>query len=451
MLTTCQTNQHQKYLAQLPKIAQSVMGFSTLFSPSEFRKTLLEKISSATHRIYIVALYLDNDEGGQEIFAALYAAKNKTPHLDICVLVDWHRAQRCRLGATTEFTNADWYCEMSKQYLNGCIPVYGIPVNTREALGVLHLKGSVIDNTVLYTGASFNNMYLHQRDTYRYDRYQLISNKVLADTMLHWIKTGLLEAPAVHRLDRLERPQYSEIKHVVRKFRKELRRCCYKFNSNTSNDHLSVTPLLGLGKNSILNKTIHHLMLSSKCMLMICTPYFNLPTLLVRNIVYLLRQGKVVEIIVGDKTANDFYIPEDQPFTMIGTLPYLYEINLRCFLSRFQHYINNGQLMVRLWIDGKNSYHLKGIWIDDEWMMLTGNNLNPRAWCLDLENAVVVHDPLRQLLEQRTHELKIIRQHTTFIQCFQDLENISDYPDPARKLICRLHRMRIDRLLRRIL
>ncbi|STV80938.1 CDP-diacylglycerol--serine O-phosphatidyltransferase [Klebsiella pneumoniae] len=47
-----------------------------------------------------------------------------------------------------------------------------------------------------------------------------------------------------------------------------------------------------------------------------------------------------MEIIVGDKTANDFYIPEDQPFKIIGALPYLYEINLRRFLSRLQYYVS---------------------------------------------------------------------------------------------------------------
>lgn len=35
--------------------------------------------------------------------------------------------------------------------------------------------------------------------------------------------------------------------------------------------------------------------------LTICTPYFNLPAVLVRNIIQLLRDGKQVEIIVGDK------------------------------------------------------------------------------------------------------------------------------------------------------
>ena len=52
--------------------------------------------------------------------------------------------------------------------------------------------------------------------------------------------------------------------------------------------------------------------------LTICTPYFNLQAILVRNIIQLLREGKKVEIIVGDKTANDFYIPEDEPFKIIG-------------------------------------------------------------------------------------------------------------------------------------
>ncbi|MEX5716592.1 phospholipase D-like domain-containing protein [Serratia ureilytica] len=143
--------------------------------------------------------------------------------------------------------------------------------------------------------------------------------------------------------------------------------------------------MVGLGKQSVLNKTIHHLMSCTDQKLTLCTPYFNLPALLVRNIIYLLRQGKQVEIIVGDKTANDFYIPEDQPFKIIGALPYLYEINLRRFLSRLQRYIDTGQLIVRLWKDGDNSYHLKGMWVDEEWQLITGNNLNLRAWRLDLE------------------------------------------------------------------
>ncbi|MBK0091796.1 CDP-diacylglycerol--serine O-phosphatidyltransferase [Erwinia sp. S59] len=451
MLSKFKRNKHQQHLAQLPKLSQSVSDVTTLYSPAEFRETLLTKIAAAEKRICIAALYLENDDGGRGIMQALYAARQARPELDISILVDWHRAQRGRIGAARGLTNADWYCEMAAQHPDIAIPVYGIPVNTREALGVLHLKGFIIDDTLLYSGASLNDVYLHQHDKYRYDRYQLIRNPQLADTMYAWICENLKQSDAVNRLDQTERPSSPEIKNETRQFRQDLRSFNYQFAGNADNESLAVTPLVGLGKRSLLNKTIFHLMPCAERKLTLCTPYFNLPAILVRNLIHLLRQGKEVEIIVGDKTANDFYIPPEQPFKIIGALPYLYEINLRRFLSRLQYYVNNGQLTVRLWKDGENSYHLKGIWVDDEWMMITGNNLNPRAWRLDLENAVLIHDPKNELAEQREKELTLIREHTTTVQHFRELESISDYPAKVRKLIRRLRRIRIDRLISRLL
>ncbi|MBN7122606.1 phosphatidylserine synthase [Erwinia billingiae] len=451
MLSKFKRNKHQQHLAQLPKLSQSAADFTTLYSAADFRKTLLEKISGAKHRICIVALYLENDDGGRSILNALYEAKRLRPELDVRVLVDWHRAQRGRIGAARTATNADWYCELADAHPDIHITVYGVPVNTREALGVLHLKGSIIDDTLFYTGASLNDVYLHQHDKYRYDRYQLITNPTLANTMFDWIETNLIQAEAVHRLDQHERPKSPEIKNETRQFRQDLRGFDYEFEGDANNEQLAVTPLVGLGKRSLLNKTIFHLMPCAEQKLTLCTPYFNMPAILVRNIIWLLRQGREVEIIVGDKTANDFYIPEDQPFKIIGALPYLYEINLRRFLSRLQYYVTNGQLTVRLWKDGENSYHLKGMWVDDEWLLITGNNLNPRAWRLDLENAVLIHDPLQQLVEQSRHELALIRQNTTVVEHFRDLESIADYPLKVRKLIRRLRRIRIDRLISRIL
>ncbi len=71
------------------------------------------------------------------------------------------------------------------------IPVYGVPVNTREALGVLHFKGFIIDDSVLYSGASLNDVYLHQLGKYRYDRYHLIRNPQMADIMFNWVDKNL--------------------------------------------------------------------------------------------------------------------------------------------------------------------------------------------------------------------------------------------------------------------
>ena len=41
------------------------------------------------------------------------------------------------------------------------IEIYGVPVKGRELLGVLHLKGFIFDDTLLYSGASLNDIYLH--------------------------------------------------------------------------------------------------------------------------------------------------------------------------------------------------------------------------------------------------------------------------------------------------
>lgn len=91
------------------------------------------------------------------------------------------------------------------------------------------------------------------------------------------------------------------------------------------------------------------------------------------------------------------------------------------------------------------------MWVDDEWQLITGNNLNPRAWRLDLENAILFHDPKHEMQEQRHKELETIRTHTTVVGHYLELQSIQEYPVKVRKLIRRLRRIRIDRLISRIL
>ncbi|MBX4180679.1 CDP-diacylglycerol--serine O-phosphatidyltransferase [Sodalis sp. CWE] len=451
MFSNFKQKKHRQYVAQLPKIPQVAADVKTLYSPHDFYRELIRIISFAKKRIYLVALYLEQDQGGKRILEAVYKAKYHNVSLDATILIDWHRAQRNRIGEIGSNTNADWYCRMMQDHPDIDVPIYGIPVNTREALGVFHLKGCIIDDQVIYSGASLNNVYLHQLDKYRYDRYKIIRNLSLSDTLLTYIKQYLLTAPAVRRLDNVSRPKTFEIKHDTKMLRQLLRKADYRFQGKANSNELAITPLIGLGRQSPLNKTIHHLLCSTENNLILCTPYFNLPTLLKYDLISLLRIGKRIEIVIGDKTANDFYVPEESSFKMIDILPYLYEINLRHFLRPLQRYIDENKLIVRLWQDGTNSFHIKGIWIDNTWQLLTGNNLNPRAWRLDLENALLIHDPEEVLCLQRKKELDQICIHTKIIQHFSELENIDDYPIKIRKFIRRLRRMLIDRLINRIL
>ncbi|MBH3422256.1 CDP-diacylglycerol--serine O-phosphatidyltransferase [Pseudomonas gessardii] len=426
-------------------------AIEVLSGAAEFRRCLLEKIAQAQHRIYLVALYLQQDEAGQEVFDALHAAKAARPELEIVVMVDWLRAQRGLIGAGKQPGNSAWYQAMTQSHPTH-VPVYGVPVQTRELFGVLHLKGFVIDDSVLYSGASLNNVYLHKFDKYRFDRYHLIHNKPLADSMQHLVEHGLVASKAVHRLDLPNLPTTRSLRNDIGDLRSRLKHATYDTTVGQAGiGGLSVSPLLGVGKNNPLSRVICELIASAQQQLTLCTPYFNLPLPVTREINRALARGVKIDIIVGDKTANDFYIPPSEPFRIIAALPYLYEISLRRFAKRHQRMIDSGQLSLHLWRDGDNTYHLKGMWVDERYTLLTGNNLNPRAFRLDLENALLIDDPQGQWLAPRRSELAEIFRHATRIQGYQQLQTLVDYPEAVGKFLRRVSRVRVERLLYRIL
>ncbi|EXI91649.1 MAG: CDP-diacylglycerol--serine O-phosphatidyltransferase [Candidatus Accumulibacter sp. BA-94] len=156
-------------------------------------------------------------------------------------------------------------------------------------------------------------------------------------------------------------------------------------------------------------------------------------------------------IIVGDKTANDFYIPADQAFTTIGALPYLYEANLRRFCKQHQDEVDRGLLDLYLWRHEDHSYHLKGLLLDNDYALLTGSNLNPRAWRLDLENGLLIHDPQGQLASQHRAEVERILQHCRRLDHHRSLDSVASYPEPVQRILRRLARTRTDRLLNQVL
>lgn len=437
---------------QLPTIAQDPDKFGILFSAEEFRTHLIESIRQASKRIYIVALYLEDDEAGREILTELYEAKQRNPGLQISICVDWHRAQRGLIGAATSEGNAAMYKSFKQQY-DHCIPVYGIPVRGREVFGVLHLKGFIIDDEVIYSGASLNNVYLNKKERYRFDRYHTFENKTLADSMVKFIQQQMLEHPAVNDLACNSKPSTKEIKTDIRQFRASLTQASYEFEPETvSEQQIGVTPLVGIGKRrNRLNQYIVQLIAQAKEEIFICTPYFNFPRGVAKEVRKAIRRGVKVHIVVGDKTANDFYIPPEQGFKTIGGLPYLYELNLRRFAKLNEANIASRNLSIHLWKDGDNSFHLKGIWIDKRYMLLTGNNLNPRAWKLDLENALLITDEHHHLSERFEQEIENILQHTQLVCTYKQIEKMENYPEPVQRLIRKIMRLKADRVLKQIL
>jgi CDP-diacylglycerol--serine O-phosphatidyltransferase len=435
-----------------PCLAVSAEHFRTLAGPREFRETLLAQIAQARRRILLPALYLQDDDAGREVLGALYAARKARPQVEIAVFVDWHRAQRGLIGKSKSAGNAALYQEMAQRCGPG-VDVYGVPVQQREFMGVMHLKGFIIDDCVLYSGASLNDVYLQRHERYRLDRYHLICHRPLADSMASLL-TGLVRgSAAVHPLDTGTAPKTLAIRNAIVRFRRALAKARYHFSGATIKPgEIGITPLLGIGaRDNELNETILQLILRAKQRLVLFTPYFNLPGPIRRAVDAQIAAGSRVTIVLGDKTANDFYIPTDQPFKTIGALPYLYEANLRRFCRTHQRAIDAGLLDVHLWRHDDNSFHLKGLLVDDDYALLTGNNINPRAWRLDLENGLLIHDPQKLLLPQHLAELATIMAHTRRLHDHQALDAVDTYPPPVQRLIKRLARVRADRLVNQVL
>lgn len=437
---------------QMPTIALDPDKFNVLHTAQAFRECLLKQIKNAKNRIYIAALYLEDDEAGREVLTAIYNAKQSNPSLDIVICVDWHRAQRGLIGAEQSEGNASFYKEFSKKYEHS-VPVYGVPVRGREVFGVLHLKGFVVDDTVIYSGASLNNIYLNYHDKYRFDRYHVIESKALANSMTDFIKVEILSHPAVNKLCCDDKPTTKDIKFAIRQFRSSLGQSKYQFENETiTSDQIAITPLVGIGKRrNRLNQRITQLIASATEEVFICTPYFNFPKSVATEVKKALKRGVKVTIVVGDKTANDFYIPPEEKFKTIAGLPYLYEINLRRFAKTNEANMASRKLSIQLWKHEKNSYHLKGIWVDKRDMLLTGNNLNPRAWSLDLENALLIQDKNHLLQSKFEDEVNNILKHTDPIGSYKQLEKLETYPADVQKLIRKITRVKADRVLKKIL
>ena len=423
-----------------------------LDDPAAFRHTLLSLIAGAKRRIVIVALYLQDDEAGREVLDALYAACKSNPRIEVEVYVDWHRARRGLIGKAASEGNAALYRDYASRLGEG-VAIYGVPVQNRELFGVLHLKGFVIDDDVLYSGASINDVYLAKQGRYRLDRYHLIRHAGLAQSMAAFVRHNFRDSEAVIRLDRTPLPSTRELQNAIRHLRRQLQHAQYDVSRESlPPDEVAVTPLLGFGRSdNQLNDVLLALLRGARRRVVLFTPYFNLPRPVRTVLGNLLRRGCVIDIMVGDKTANDFYIPPHEPFRKIGLLPYLYENNLRRFARSHRKHMERGQLNLWLWRDGDNSYHLKGLLIDDEVALITGNNLNPRAWALDLENGLLLRDPSCRLTAQHEAEWSALRSHATRLDDYHALDNPRRYPIEVRKMLRQLSRVRLDRLLNRLL
>ena len=428
-------------------------------SPKQYKQQLLSLIASARKRIFITALYLQDDEAGRDILHALYQAKANFPELIINVFVDYNRGQRGLIGEKESLGNRALYLQLAEEYVQK-INIYGVAVKRKEVFGVLHLKGMVFDDKLFYTGASINDIYCQQNERYRLDRYCLFSSASLANSFCRYLDDTFIDSALAPLLNQTALPDQAQQKQLLADLKTKLKNSHYfvqpqspkESQSSVVTDSVMITPLVGFGRRgNQLNRATRQLVQKSQQNIVLFTPYFNLPHSLARDVIKALKRGVKLTIVAGDKTANDFFISEEENFSTIGIIPYVYEMLLKRFVKRYQNFIDQGLLNIHLWKDGDNSFHLKGMRVDDQYHLITGSNLNPRAWALDLENGLVLVDLKQHLLAKTNEELDGILVNTNKVHHFSDIESVNDYPEKPQKLLKKIRVTQIDRILKRFL
>ncbi len=437
----------------------SINDIQVFCSPAQYKQQLLLLIAGARTRIYITALYLQDDDAGKEVLHALYQAKENYPALDIKVFVDFHRAQRGLIGEKNSLGNRALYLELEQQY-DVSIDIHGVAVKSKEVFGVLHLKGMIFDEQVFYTGASINDIYCNQHGRYRLDRYYQINSAPLADCFCDYLVSNFLNTKLAPRLNGAHLSDKTEQKQLIHQTKMLVKKANYSLKERNlladkplvRAENIAITPYVGCGpRGNSLNKAIRKVVQKTQTELLILTPYFNLPKALAKDVSKALKRGVKVTLIIGDKTANDFYIPPEKPFSTIGIVPYLYEVLLVRYVKKQKRNIDKGLLNIRLWKDGSNSFHLKGIVADSRYHFITGSNLNPRAWALDLENGLLLDDPQGKLMPAFEQEWAGLLANTQLISHYSEIDSINSYPEKPRHLLKKLRMVQIDRLLKRFL
>ncbi|SOV13555.1 phosphatidylglycerophosphate synthase [Plasmodium gaboni] len=164
-----------------------------LFTPNEFFNTLNDIFKNSQNRIVISCLYMGIGELEKELIDSIQKNVN-IKDLKVDILLDRQRGTRPE-GKLNE-SSVSILSELFKCSDNINIslfhnPLLGpilyniLPPRANEAIGVMHMKIYIGDNILVLSGANLSDCYLRNRQ----DRYFVIENKFLADSIHNIINT----------------------------------------------------------------------------------------------------------------------------------------------------------------------------------------------------------------------------------------------------------------------
>eukprot|EP01065_Artemidia_motanka_P030028 TRINITY_DN3604_c3_g3_i1.p1 TRINITY_DN3604_c3_g3~~TRINITY_DN3604_c3_g3_i1.p1 ORF type:complete len:541 (+),score=158.97 TRINITY_DN3604_c3_g3_i1:894-2516(+) len=160
-----------------PCFAVSARAIEIVPGPPEFLAKLLSMIDTARDTVHIAALYLGCSKMCQSVADRIEAALQRQPALNVTLLLDYGRSlRRERDGSTVLSILSSVKTAFPSRFSVRMfmVPLCGAafrhaPPAIREFAGVQHMKGCIVDDDVLMTGANLNDDYF----TDRQDRYMV--------------------------------------------------------------------------------------------------------------------------------------------------------------------------------------------------------------------------------------------------------------------------------------
>ncbi|CAA9990178.1 phosphatidylglycerophosphate synthase, putative [Plasmodium knowlesi strain H] len=158
-----------------------------LFSPTEFFDTLKGMFRSSKKRIVMSCLYIGIGELEKELIVTIRNNKH-IKNLRVDILLDKQRGTRPegKLKESSVSMLSDLFSyggniniSLFHNPLLGAVLYNIIPYRANEAIGVMHMKVYIGDDRLILSGANISDSYLRNRQ----DRYILIENKLLADSI----------------------------------------------------------------------------------------------------------------------------------------------------------------------------------------------------------------------------------------------------------------------------
>ncbi|CAO0799778.1 unnamed protein product [Mucor circinelloides] len=413
-----------------------------LYQPSDFYSHLKSSILSAKERVFIAALYIGQSE--QELVDTLRLALEKTPTLQVNVLIDCLRGTRASKGqssATLLLPLIKDYPDQIKIAMYHTPDLTGIlkktlPQRFNESIGLMHLKVYGFDNSVMLSGANLSTDYF----TNRQDRYMIFDNQKALTCYYHDLLKLVSDCSYQLSLPKNQEQSYSlTIKDDTadpvkdsRRYRRQVHQRLQQFiQSQEEKEHCeengnadtAVLPVIQMGPFHIRQDerlTLELLNIANRQQdnpwtIHLTSGYFNFTE---KYKAFILKTRARFRFLTASPEANGFFNSKG----VSRFLPPAYTFIERQFYRQVKRAGRQSEISIEEYKRPGWTYHAKGLWVNlgvDDALpsatMIGSPNFGQRSSERDLEAQALVITKNENLRRALHKEVDLLHQHSEVV------------------------------------